>query len=234
MSSSTKLPQAPTTTPPHSLHSMSSTSNKRRKLSVSLSSLIRDVSPPSSSSHHLRTPAPEVPDSLHGYYKAADRPGQAPDFEDPEVIVISSDAEPEEVKEQVKKQRRNVTGEGTRADGMPATAVTDMSSTSGKRLEQKKSKIIPSPFHLTKIADLPSSENHDTISLDDILGDVMLEEVWIFNYMHDIPWVMSKFDPDIVDNVKVTFVHGNWKREDEARMRYEVSGMKAFKAEGIC
>lgn len=47
----------------------------------------------------------------------------------------------------------------------------------------------------------------------------MLDEVWIFNYMHDIPWVMSQFDPDIRDHVKVTFVHGNWKREDLSRLR---------------
>jgi hypothetical protein len=79
-----------------------------------------------------------------------------------------------------------------------------------------------SPFRLTKICDLPASENRDSIEIKDILGDVMLSEVWVFNYCHSIPWVMSQFDPDIVEHVKVTFVHGYWKKDDVRRIMMEV------------
>lgn len=81
---------------------------------------------------------------------------------------------------------------------------------------------VASPFKLTRIRDLPASHNVDTVHLREILGDVLLKTVWIFNYMHDIPWVMSHFDPDVRNHVEVIFVHGNWKREDESRKRMEV------------
>ncbi|KAF8537947.1 tyrosyl-DNA phosphodiesterase-domain-containing protein [Trichophaea hybrida] len=79
----------------------------------------------------------------------------------------------------------------------------------------------PSPFRLTTIRDLPWSENKDTVGIAEILGDVMLHEVWLFNYMHNIHWVMAQFDIDIRAHVKVVFVHGNWKQEDEGRKRME-------------
>lgn len=49
---------------------------------------------------------------------------------------------------------------------------------------------LPSPFQLTTIRDLPASENVDTIGIKDILGDVMIKEAWIFNYIIDLDWVM--------------------------------------------
>lgn len=49
---------------------------------------------------------------------------------------------------------------------------------------------LPSPFQLTSIRDLPASENVDTIGIKDILGDVMIKEAWIFNYLVDLDWVM--------------------------------------------
>jgi tyrosyl-DNA phosphodiesterase-1 len=51
-------------------------------------------------------------------------------------------------------------------------------------------KLVPSPFHLTRIRGLPSSSNVDTVSLKDILGDPMIKECWQFNYMFDIEFLM--------------------------------------------
>lgn len=87
---------------------------------------------------------------------------------------------------------------------------------------------LPSPFHLTTIQGLPAFENQDTVGIEDILGEVMLREVWLFNYMHDIHWVMKQFDDDIRAHVKVVFVHGNWKREDRGRRQMEVCGVRSI------
>ncbi len=53
-----------------------------------------------------------------------------------------------------------------------------------------KCSIVESPFKLTRIRDLPPNANVDTIGVRDILGDVMLKEVWLFDYLYDVDWVM--------------------------------------------
>ena len=77
-----------------------------------------------------------------------------------------------------------------------------------------KSTMLPSPFTLTKIRDLPPSSNVDTVSLHDILGNPLIKEAWIFNYCFDIDWMMQFFDPDVRDLVQVKIIHGSWKSED--------------------
>lgn len=79
-----------------------------------------------------------------------------------------------------------------------------------------------SPFRLTKIRDLPPELNRDTIALRDILGDPLISECWEFNYLHDIGFLMSAFDPDVRNLVKVHVVHGFWKREDPSRLALQV------------
>lgn len=49
---------------------------------------------------------------------------------------------------------------------------------------------VPSPIQLTEIRDLPATDNVDTTSLREILGDPLLKEVWNFNYLHDIDFIM--------------------------------------------
>jgi tyrosyl-DNA phosphodiesterase-1 len=58
------------------------------------------------------------------------------------------------------------------------------------KVQNDNAKFIPSPFHLTRIRDLPDSSNVDTIRLTDILGDPMIRECWQFNYMFDIDFLM--------------------------------------------
>ena len=79
-------------------------------------------------------------------------------------------------------------------------------------------KTIPSPFHLTRIRDLPANFNQDTVTLRDLLGDPLISECWEFNYMHDIDFLMSAFDEDTRHLVKAHVVHGFWKHEDPSRL----------------
>ncbi len=51
-------------------------------------------------------------------------------------------------------------------------------------------KVVPSPFQLTRIRDLPAENNVDTVSLRDILGDPLIREVWHFNYLFDLDFLM--------------------------------------------
>lgn len=60
----------------------------------------------------------------------------------------------------------------------------------GRVADASKCSIIQSPFKLTCIRDLPADANVDTVSIRDILGDVMLKEVWLFDFLYDVDWVM--------------------------------------------
>lgn len=51
-------------------------------------------------------------------------------------------------------------------------------------------RFIPSPIQLNRISDLPASSNVDTVSLRDILGDPLISECWVFNYLFDVDFVM--------------------------------------------
>lgn len=51
-------------------------------------------------------------------------------------------------------------------------------------------RVFPSPMQLNKIPDLPAASNVDTVSLRDILGDPLISECWIFNYLFDVDFVM--------------------------------------------
>lgn len=56
--------------------------------------------------------------------------------------------------------------------------------------KKTSSKMIPSPIQLNHVQDLPASSNKDTIKLSDILGDPMIKECWLFNYLFDIDFLM--------------------------------------------
>lgn len=51
-------------------------------------------------------------------------------------------------------------------------------------------RLLPSPFQLTRIRDLPAASNVDTVSLRDILGDPMIRECWHFNFLFDVDFLM--------------------------------------------
>ena len=51
-------------------------------------------------------------------------------------------------------------------------------------------RFLPSPFRLSKVEGLADDCNVDAISLRDILGDAMIKECWLFNYLFDVDFVM--------------------------------------------
>ena len=79
-----------------------------------------------------------------------------------------------------------------------APAPTDMNAIKGNvplgsgkdKVEQTKFKVIPSPVQLNFIEELPAISNVNTISLGSILGDPMIKECWLFNYLFDMDFVM--------------------------------------------
>lgn len=95
--------------------------------------------------------------------------------------------------------------------------------------------LVPSPVQLTAIKDLHASLNIDTISLNDILGDPLIKECWLFNYLFDVDFVMAQFDEDTRESVQVKMVHGSWQKDapnkiriDQAVKRY--SNLQTFTA----
>jgi tyrosyl-DNA phosphodiesterase-1 len=54
----------------------------------------------------------------------------------------------------------------------------------------QKARFLPSPVQLTRIRDLPASSNVDTVRLTDILSDPLIKELWNFNYLFDLDFVM--------------------------------------------
>lgn len=75
-------------------------------------------------------------------------------------------------------------------------------------------RILPSPFRLTHIEDLPRSMNEDTVTLGGLLGDPLIRECWIFDYLFDMDFLMKHFDADVRGIVDVKVIHGSWRRED--------------------
>jgi len=50
--------------------------------------------------------------------------------------------------------------------------------------------LLPSPFQLTHIKDLPDHLNVDAVKLHDILGDPLIKECWQFNFLIDLDFLM--------------------------------------------
>lgn len=68
---------------------------------------------------------------------------------------------------------------------------------------------------------MPQAANQDTVTLKDLLDDPLISECWNFNYLHDIPFLMSAFDADVRNLVKVHIIHGFWKKDDANRQQLE-------------
>lgn len=109
------------------------------------------------------------------------------------IDLTASDDEPEKVTEQAKEQ---APGSG----GMSA---------------------VIAPLTLTSISGLPEAANRGSTTLHSLIGDPLVRELWVFNFLIDLDFVMSALDFDIRHAVKVYIVHGSWKRESEQRIRLE-------------
>ncbi|KAF3934895.1 hypothetical protein ABW19_dt0205117 [Dactylella cylindrospora] len=86
--------------------------------------------------------------------------------------------------------------------------------------------IISSPFKLTEIRDLTRNKNIDTITITDILKDPLIREIWSFNFMHDLEWMVTHLDDDTKHHIDIKIIHGNWKKEDPGRLQLEAEKQK--------
>ena len=55
---------------------------------------------------------------------------------------------------------------------------------------QAVTRSISSPVQLSQVEGLPSANNVDTVSLKDIVGDPLIKECWVFNYLFDVDFLM--------------------------------------------
>jgi tyrosyl-DNA phosphodiesterase 1 len=55
---------------------------------------------------------------------------------------------------------------------------------------QNGTSLVPSPIQLNYIEQLPSKSNVDTLSITDVLGHPLLKEVWQFNYLFDLDFLL--------------------------------------------
>ncbi|KAH8659164.1 tyrosyl-DNA phosphodiesterase [Tricladium varicosporioides] len=95
-----------------------------------------------------------------------------------------------------------------------------------RKQENPGTKLVSSPFNLTWIRDLPESSNIEAVNLKDILGDPLISECWEFNYLHDLDFLMSSFDEDVRDLIKVHVIHGFWKSEDQSRQNLSLQAQR--------
>ncbi|TRX89311.1 hypothetical protein FHL15_009748 [Xylaria flabelliformis] len=121
------------------------------------------------------------------------------------------------------KRRRANTDEEDDAQAAGSTKHATPSSLSHPISPPRKKKAkermrVASPFRLTTIRDLSDALNVDAVSLNDLIGDPLIAELWDFNYLHDIEFLMGHLDEDTRALTKVHVVHGFWKREDSNRL----------------
>ncbi|KAL9576742.1 MAG: hypothetical protein Q9212_006855 [Teloschistes hypoglaucus] len=86
--------------------------------------------------------------------------------------------------------------------------------------------LMASPIQLSTVNGLPTTHNVDTVSLQNILGDPLIEECWLFNYLIDVDFIMSQLDEDVRDEVRVHIVHGSWQKENSNRVQIEEAAKK--------
>lgn len=117
--------------------------------------------------------------------------------------------------------RASISPPRSRSSGMqtPVGVKKEEDNVIEKRSTIPKGTIIPSPFSLTNIKDLPDRLNVDSVTLKSIICDPMISELWEFNYMHDLNFIMENMDPDTRDSTKINIVHGYWRREEGLYMK---------------
>ncbi len=122
------------------------------------------------------------------------------------------------------------------ADSLPRENSAFPASTSSflpNKISSTPITLIPSPVQLNSIRDLPTTLNIDTVSLRDILGDPLIKECWIFNFLFDVDFVMSQFDQDVRNIVQVRIVHGSWKKDHPNKIRIDQAAKRYSNVQAI-
>ena len=84
-------------------------------------------------------------------------------------------------------KRRQVSGKSETGPGNDALKASPEAPEIPLR---ETSQEVPSPVQLNFIDQFPAEANVDTVSLGSILGDVMIRECWLFNYLFDVEFIM--------------------------------------------
>lgn len=88
--------------------------------------------------------------------------------------------------------RRSISPPGKRSAVLDASSPVPRAQSPARELKVAKSgsTLISSPIQLNNIVELPATSNIDTVSLRDILGDPLISECWLFNYLFDVDFLM--------------------------------------------
>ncbi|KAL7822882.1 tyrosyl-DNA phosphodiesterase 1 [Trichoderma gracile] len=114
-----------------------------------------------------------------------------------------------------RSRKRNLDDEGDEESRVLSSLSRPISP---PRKRTRQGQVQKSPWQLTRIRDLPEELNRDTVRLRDILGDPLITECWQFNFLHDIPFILSAFDDMVRNRVRLHVVHGFWKKDDGSRV----------------
>ena len=95
---------------------------------------------------------------------------------------------PPAIRRKIQSIKPSLSKEQHYSDTMPSSSPLSLSLK--KPLSPSVIKTIPSPVQLSTVSELPVSSNIDTVSLKDILGDPLIKECWLFNYLYDVDFVM--------------------------------------------
>lgn len=88
-----------------------------------------------------------------------------------------------------------------RTDELEASSAhkTDLLSFATHKQAAANSRLKASPIQLSTVNGLPASSNIDTVSLRDILGDPLIKECWLFNYLFDVDFIMYMLDAEFAE-----------------------------------
>ena len=82
------------------------------------------------------------------------------------------------------------TSRSAQASGTGSTNSVTSHNTLQKQEDPLRNLSISSPIQLSYVEGLSLSNNIDTISLKDIVGDPLIKECWAFNYLIDVDFLM--------------------------------------------
>ncbi|KAI1276034.1 tyrosyl-DNA phosphodiesterase [Xylaria sp. FL0933] len=125
-------------------------------------------------------------------------------------------AEPPTKRRRLSSEDNNGSGAGDAGRATPSSLSHPISPP--RKKPKKERTRIASPFRLTWIRDLSDADNAGAVSLNDLVGDPLISELWDFNYLHDIDFLLGHLDEDTRALTKIHIVHGFWKREDLNRI----------------
>ena len=72
----------------------------------------------------------------------------------------------------------------------PAMATAPIDGSKQPDFEPSPPRSFASPVQLSYVEGLPPEQNIDTVSLRDVVGDPLIKECWVFNYLFDVEFLL--------------------------------------------